>query len=734
MQSTKFSLFFLLPAIALTTVACPLHDLPRAPEPVLPGASHSAYPFQNPELPLEERIDNILALMTLDEKIAALSTDPGVPRLGIKGSRHIEGLHGVALGGPGDWGKGKPQPTTQFPQSVGLAETWDPELLQRIAIAESIEARYLFQNPDYARGGLVIRAPNADLARDPRWGRSEESFGEDPYLTGAMTAAFVRGLQGDHPRYWRAAALLKHFMANSNENDRLISSSDFDARLLHEYYAAPFRTGIVDAGARAYMTAYNAVNGVPMTAHPALKEITVAQWGQDGIICTDAGSMTFMFDRHHYYPSLEHAAAASIKAGINQFLEKNYQPAVRGALASKLLTEADIDSTLRGVYRVMIRLGLLDPPSMVPYSTIGSGPESWQQKEHKQLARLASQKSIVLLKNTGILPLDIKKLKTIAVIGPYADQVLLDWYSGTPPYTVSPLRGIRDKARAIKVVYVPKIEDDKAVQLVAKADVAIVVVGNHPTCDAGWEKCPVPSDGKEAVDRRAIELEQEALVASAHHANPRTVVVLRSSFPHAINWSQAMVPAILHLAHNSQEEGNALADALFGDVNPGGRLVTTWPASIEHLPPLLDYNLRKGRTYLYSNYAPLYPFGYGLSYTSFAYSSLKTSAGSLPANGSIGVSVDIENTGSRAGDEVVQLYVRHPNSKIARPVRELKGFKRITLQPGEKQQVTLALAAKELAWFNVKAGAFAVEPGKIIIEIGRSSAEIELQQTISVTP
>jgi beta-glucosidase len=726
-------LYFLLPSFALLNLAA-----------CIPGAPHSAalapvsqsYLFQNPELPAEDRISNLLSLMTLDEKIAALSTDPSVPRLDLRGSRHIEGLHGVALGGPGDWGKGKPQVTTQFPQSVGLAETWDPDLLEQIATAESVEARYLFHHPNYQRGGLVVRAPNADLARDPRWGRAEESFGEDPYLTGAMTAAFVRGLQGDDPRYWRTAALLKHFMANSNEDDRLSSSSNFDARLLHEYYAAPFRTGIVEAGSRAYMAAYNAVNGIPMTVHPTLKNLTVAEWGLDGIICTDAGGMKFMVERHHYYETMEQSTAASIHAGINQFLEKNYQPAVRDALAAKLLTEGDIDNTLRGVYRVMIRLGLLDPPSRVPYTALARGSEPWTQPAHQQLSRLAAQKSIVLLKNAGeLLPLDAKHLKSLAVIGPYADEVLLDWYSGTPPYTVSPLQGIRAQAgKAIKVAYAADNSRGKAAELAARADIAIVVVGNHPTCNAGWEKCPLASDGKESVDRKALILEQEALVRAVHAANPRTVVVLRSSFPHAINWTQEHVPSILHLAHNSQEEGHALADVLFGDFNPGGRLVTTWPAALEQLPPMLDYNLRNGRTYLYSKHTPLYPFGFGLSYTSFAYSNLKTSADRLSANGSITVSADIHNTGTRAGDEVVQLYVRHPQSKIARPTRELKAFQRISLQPGETRQVTLTLSAASVAYFNEAAGKFTVEPGKLLLEIGRSSAEIELQKTIRVTP
>src|SRR5579859_5146472 len=279
-------------------------------------AQEYKYTFQNPNLPIEARVNNILTLMTVDEKIAALGTDPSVPRLGIVGSSHIEGLHGVALGGPGGWGgRGlQPLPTTQFPQSVGLGETWDPELIRQAAAVEAYEARYTFNTDTQAftnwrgekhrRVGIVVRAPNADLARDPRWGRSEESFGEDPFLTGTLASAFVHGLQGNDPKYWRAAALLKHFMANSNEDGRDSSSSNFDERLMREYYSAPFRMAIVDGGARAFMAAYNAWNGIPMAVNPILSSMTDAEWGQNGIICTDGGALTQLVTKHHTFPSL----------------------------------------------------------------------------------------------------------------------------------------------------------------------------------------------------------------------------------------------------------------------------------------------------------------------------------------------------------------------------------------------------------------------------------------------
>ena len=709
-------------------------------------AQQYQYSFQNPNLPVETRVNNILSLMTLEEKISALSTDPSVPRLGIQGSSHIEGLHGVALGGPGGWGgKGlEPLPTTQFPQSVGLGETWDPELLRQAAAIEGYEARYTFQSDEqgtvwegrkHRRAGIVVRAPNSDLARDPRWGRSEESYGEDPFLTGTMAAAFVRGLQGDDPKYWLSASLLKHFLANSNENGRGGSSSNFDHRLMREYYSVPFRMGIVEGGARAYMTAYNAYNGIPMAAQPMLKDMTMGEWGFNGIICTDAGALTNMVTEHKYFPDMDVAAAGALHAGINQFLDK-YHEGVTGAIAKKLVNEAEIDDNLRGVYRVMIRLGLLDPPDVVPYSSIKGTSPVWDNEKHKRMARRITQESIVLLKNSSnFLPLKKNTLKSIAVIGPYADQVALDWYSGTPPYSISPLAGIKaalgDKVR---VDFAATNENDAAVKAARKATVAIVVVGNHPTCHAGWAKCPLPSDGKEAIDRTSITLEQEELVQQVYAVNPRTVVVLIASFPYAIPWTQEHIPAILHMAHNSQEEGNALADALFGDYNPGGRLVVTWPQSLDQLPAMMNYDLRDGRTYMYFKGKPLYPFGYGLSYTTFAYSNLKTSAERVGREAEVSVSVDVRNSGSRAGDEVVQLYVRHVGSKVARPLQELKGFQRVFLQPGEAKTITLPLKPQTLMYWDDSTGSFELEKDQVEVLVGTSSADIKLHTTLQVLP
>jgi beta-glucosidase len=692
------------------------------------------YKFQDPAVPTEERIDNLLSLMTIEEKISCLGTNPSVPRLGVKGSGHVEGIHGLAQGGPGKWGRPKVVPSTTFPQGIGLGETWDTNLIHRAAEVEGYEARYVFQSPKYNQGGIVIRSPNADLGRDPRWGRTEECYGEDAFFNGQMVVAFVKGLQGDDPKYWRSAALMKHFLANSNENDRDKTSSDFDERLFREYYSAPFRKGVIDGGSRAFMASYNLMNGVPMTVHPVLEDVTRKEWGQDGIICTDAGAMTNLVSSNHYSPDLEHAAAASVKAGIGQFLDR-YRDPVKAALEKGLLTEADIDRSLRGVFRVMIKLGLWDPPEQVQYLRIGSETEDpWTSEKNKSLARLVTQESIVLLRNnTDLLPLDKRKINSIAVIGPRGNEVFLDWYSGTPPYRVTPFDGIKEKVGAgVNVRFAEGGE--AAVKLARESDVAIVCVGNHPNGnnDTNWAKVSVPSEGREAVDRQSINLEQEELIQQIYAANPKTVVVLISSFPYSINWTQAHVPAILHMTHNSQEEGNALADVLFGDYNPAGRLVQTWPKDIGQLPPMMDYDIRHGRTYMYFKDEPLYPFGFGLSYTSFKYDGLSLGP-SLSANGVLNVSFDVTNTGPRDGEEVVQLYVRYLDSKVSRPLKELKGFQRIPIKAGKTQRVSLRLNASDLAYWNIEQHQFVVEPDRVELMIGPSSADVKLKKSISIT-
>jgi len=692
---------------------------------------------------MEDRVSNVISLLTPEEKVDVLGANyylgrnppPSLGRLGIHGYNQAEGLHGLARGRAGS---ANAIPTTTFIQSIGLGETWDPEILQKAAAVEGYEARWLNQTERYSRGGsasLIIRAPNADLGRDIRWGRTEECYGEDAFLNGTLAAAFVRGLQGNDPKYWQTAALLKHFLANSNENGRMRTSSDFDERLLREYYSVPFRMGI-EAGASSYMAAYNAMNGIPMTAQPILKEITIKEWGVNGIVVTDAGALEGMVRGHKYYPDLPTAAAGAVKVGINQFLDGIYKDAITQALQKNLIAMAEIEDVMRGSFRVMIKLGLLDPPEMVSYTKIKEGPAPWTRDENKLLARQVTREAVVLLKNkNNLLPLDKSKLKSIAVVGQRSSDVVADWYSGAFPYAVTPLDGIRNKVGpGVRVNFALNNDNNAAVEAAKVSDVAIVVIGNHPTCDAGWAKCEPLSDGKESIDRRSIELQpaQEQLIEDVVKANPRTIVVLKASFPFAINWVQENVPAIVHMAHNSQEEGNALADVLFGDYNPAGRLVQTWVKSIDDLPPMMDYNIRNNRTYMYFKGQPLYPFGYGLSYTTFAYSNLRTSAPRLANDGQIVVSVNVRNTGKREGQEVVQLYVEHMGSKVERPIKELKGFERVALKAGETKTIRMTLKAKDLSYWDSQKKQWMVEAGNVKLMVGASSADVRLQQTVGV--
>jgi beta-glucosidase len=385
---------------------------------ICPLAAQYKYLFQNPGLDREERVSNILSLMTLQEKIEVLGTTTAVPRLGIPDAGYSEGLHGLVQRPLAGFGSQKVVPTTQFAQVVGMAQTWDADLIRKAGEVQGVEARWLYNHEDkYPRKPLIVWGPNADLARDPRWGRIDESYGEDAFFTGTMAAAFVKGMQGDDPTYWRAASLVKHFLANSNENDRYGSSSDFDQRLLREYYSLPFRMAFVEGGASSFMASFNAWNSVPMTVHPILKDIVAREWGVNGIVCTDAGAVRNLVTRHRYYADMKQAVAACLRTGVNQFLD-GYREGLHEALESKAVTEKDIDAALRGKYRVVLRLGLLDPPSMVPYAKSDS-TEPWQTDAHKAVALQVARESIVLLKNEGrLLPLDRSKVKSIAVYGP----------------------------------------------------------------------------------------------------------------------------------------------------------------------------------------------------------------------------------------------------------------------------------------------------------------------------
>jgi len=698
-------------------------------------ASSQPYDFQNTKLSDEKRVELFVKHLSLDEKMMWMSPMLGNTRLGVPIYGCYEGLHGLALGGPSRHngvktvdGKEVPNdlPTTIFPQAYGMGCTWDRNLIERIGEIEAEEVRWYAQGNIARRKGLVVFAPNADLARDPRWGRTEESFGEDPYLVGQLAIAMVKGLQGKDQRYWKTAALMKHFLANSNEDGRDSTSSNFDERLFREYYSYPFYKGITEGGSRAFMASYNSWNGIPMCVHPCLNEITRKEWGNNGIICTDGGAFNLLINAHHYYPDFVQGAAAVVKAGTSQFLDR-FQPYLKEAVDKGLVTEEEIENVIKGNVYVALKLGLLD--DKCPYAEIGKDSTAmppYERPEVKRFVREVTAKSIVLLKNDNhTLPINNSKVKKIAVVGPYADKIVYDWYSGTAPYENTILKAMQEagKEYGIEIMYAPDNQFARAEELAMKADMVLVCTGNHPYgTDRTWKVCPVPSDGREANDRHSLQLPDEDEIRRLQAINPNTVLVLVSSFPYAINWSNAHLPAIVHVTHCSQEQGYGVTDVLFGKVNPAGRTTQTWVKDILDLPNMMDYDIRNGRTYMYAPKEPLYPFGYGLSYTSFEYGDAKVLKQDKLK---IYVQVAIKNTGKLDGDEVVQLYASYPDSQVEHPKRQLKAFERVNIPAGETKNVVLEVAKSDLTYWDSSQHAFIPEKGKICFEIGASSTDIK---------
>lgn len=696
------------------------------------GIIHAQNVFNDPAINEEQRLDDLIARMTLDEKVDALGNNTQVPRLGIQASGSVEGLHGIVLGGP-TYGDRANTPTTGFPQAYGLGETWDTDLLHRVATYISTENRYLFQNAKYRKSGLIMWTPNVDLGRDPRWGRTEECYGEDAFLTSRLAVAFIKGIQGDHPKYWRNASLMKHFLSNSNEYGRTFSSSNYSDKLFREYYAYPFYKGVTEGGSQALMTAYNAYNGTPCIMHPVLRNIVMKEWGLNGTLLTDGGAFRLLLSDHKRFDNDRAAAAAAcIKAGITKFLDE-YKDAVYEALHRKLISVEDIEKAIRGNLRISLKLGLLDHAEDNPYAAIGVTDTiaPWSKPETKALVREATLKSIVLLKNQDhLLPLDRHKIKKIAVIGQRATEVLQDWYAGKPFYTVNVLDAIREEAgNDIEVRYVKTNRMDSARTVAAWADVAIVCVGNHPTCDAGWEQAPVISEGKEAVDRQSLQLDQEDLLLQVAQTNPNTIGVLISSFPYAINRANQTVPDLLHLTQCSQELGHAVSDVIFGHYNPAGRLTQTWVKNITDLPHMMDYDITHGRTYMYFKEKPLYPFGYGLSYTRFNYSGTTLNDRVIERGDTLRVCFNLKNSGDMDGDEVVQLYVSARKHTDKDPIKQLKAFQRISLRKGETKKVELTVPYTELQIWDEKQNRFILSDKGMTLEIGASSSDIRLRTT-----
>lgn len=684
--------------------------------------------YLSPAASVDQRVADLLSRLTLEEKAMLLNhRGTTVERFHIRADQWNQCLNGVK------WDR----LTTLFPTCIGMAATWNTGLVQEIASVLSDEARAIYNgwhldpNAPGEHKGLIYRAPVINIGRNPYWGRNHEAWGEDPFLSGRMAVSYVRGLQGDDSRYLKLASTLKHYAVNNVETDRQKLDAKVPERWLREYWLPHFHDAVVEAKAQSLMASYNAINGTPNNInHWLLTDVLKGEWKHEGFVVSDLGGVRTMVQGHAAGKmTYVDAVAQSVMAGCD-FSDREYETNIPAAVREGKLTEARLNDAVTRVLRVRFRLGEFDPFDAVPYSKIS--PELIDSTKHRAVALKAAQQSIVLLQNRDhFLPLDRTKVKRIAVLGPLADQIIMNNYSGKAGQTVTPLQGIKNRAapgtvvvyaRGCEVVPSGTNSIAQAAATAREADVALVFVGT----DARVEH--------EGRDRKTLGLSgsQEELVKAVFAATPRTIVVEMSAGPLTVPWLAQKLPSLLQVWWPGEEGGHAIADVLFGNVSPAGRLPHTVYASESQVPPLDEYDISKGFTYMYLNGAPLFPFGHGLSYTQFKYSNLRLSSEKISASDKLIVTVDVENTGPRAGDEVVQLYTHAVAPGVKRPARELRGFARVALKPGEKKAVTFDVPAEKLAFWDESKHAFFVEPGAYEIMAGASSADIRANATVTV--
>ena len=835
-------------------------------------------PYKNPALPVDQRVEDLIGRMTLQEKVDQMRDHaPAIPRLDVpKYDWWNEGLHGVAFAGV----------ATNFPQVIGMAATWDANLVHHMGQTISTEARAKY-NEAMREGdhemffGLTFWAPNINIFRDPRWGRGQETYGEDPFLTGRMAVAFVTGMQGDDPNHLRVVSTPKHFAVHSGpEPSRHRFNVDLSPHDLEDTYLPAFRAAVTEANAQSVMCAYNAIDGVPACASTMLlRDHLRDAWHFNGYVVSDCAAVADVNTGHHYAPDMAHAAADAVKAGTDLecgFGNGQAFPALVDAVHQNLITEAELDTSLRRLFRARFRLGMFDPPSSfaygrIPYSEVNS-------PEHRELSLQAARESMVLLKNTdGILPLK-PGMRSIAVIGPTAElvQSLQGNYNGPPQAPVLPLEGVEkrfpsttvryaqgsslveglampiehtalhpasghgegltgeyfdskdltgkpvltrtdrtinfnwdkfapveglqrnnysvrwsgtftppasgdyklgvhvnycyacenaegfrlyldgkllvessnqktgergavidnsihfsdSKPHAIRLEYFHGTGSagidltwqapaaallDQAVTAARQSDITVAFVGLSPSLEG--EEMPVKLDGFSGGDRTSINLpavQEEMLKAVAATGKP-LIVVLQNGSALAVNWAQEHANAILEAWYPGEEGGTAIAETLAGENNPGGRLPLTFYASLDQVPPFVDYSM-KGRTYRYFAGKPLYPFGFGLSYTSFAYRDLKVPLSNVKAGDPVRVEGELKNTGSVAGDEVVELYLTQPRD-FESPIHMLAGFTRVHLAAGQSTHVAFTLDPRTLGQVDEK-GERVVLPGVYEVSLG----------------
>jgi beta-glucosidase len=753
-DNAKFNTFEVKNASGVSVIsfsAAEMADAYSAAATHIPEISKSPI-WRDPAQPLPARANDLIRRMSLAEKVTQLQNGaPAIRRLGLPAFDYwSEALHGVANNGD----------ATVFPQAIGAAATWDPTLLQQEAGIIGIEGRAKFN--DYAAthngdakwfGGLTFWSPNINIFRDPRWGRGQETYGEDPFLSGTLGVAFIKGLQGDNPDCMLAMGCAKHFAVHSGpEPDRHRFDATPPERDLYETYLPQFEMAVREGHVGGVMGAYNSVYGVPACASSfLLTDILRKQWGFDGYIVSDCAAIHNIWgrDEHHYVGTSEEAAAAAVKAGCNLCCGGDYNPLVR-AVQKGLITEKEIDQALYYTLWTRFRLGLFDPPEKCPFSKIGIDQND--TPEHEALALKVAEEAIVLLKNDGVLPLNRSKLKRIAVIGPNADAAWMieGNYNGHAARPVTILNGIKNLAGPnIEVTHAAgcpwalradgsnKPSQEAIADAVAKANAADVVifVGGITAQLEGEEMGPDNAFvGFEGGDRTTIELPpvQTDLIKKLAATGKPVILVNCSGSPMALPWETKHLPAILQAWYPGEQGGRAVGEILFGDVNPSGRLPLTFYASTADLPGFTDYSM-SNRTYRFFNGKPEFAFGHGLSYTKFKFEGGRLESKNIPVDGTVKVAFTVKNTGKLDGDEVAQVYFRHVHSAVPQPKLALCGFARVHLKQGESSKVTVEVPATRLRYWDTQKKQYAVEPGDYEVFIGAASDDIRLKLPMTIT-
>ena len=818
--------------------------------------------YMDEDKSLHERVNDLLSILTVEEKVSLLrATSPGIPRLEIDKYYHgNEALHGVV----------RPGPFTVFPQAIGLAAMWNPDLHFKIATTISDEARARWNELCLGKKQLnqfsdllTFWSPTVNMARDPRWGRTPETYGEDPYLSGILGTQFVKGLQGDDPRYLKIVSTPKHFAANNEEHNRFECNPQISERQLREYYLPAFEACVKDGKSQSIMTAYNAINDVPCTLNTWLIQKVLRQdWGFNGYVVSDCGGPGLLVHGHKYVKTKEAAATLSIKAGLDlECGDDVYIEPLLNAYKMGMVSDADIDSAAYHVLRARMLLGLFDNPEHNKYNKIS--PSVVGCPEHKALALEAARQSLVLLKNDkNTLPLNLNKIKSIAVVGINAGNCEFGDYSGHPVgEAVSILEGIKNRVKGkAEVLYAPWVSSVDNYELISKeffpnglkaeyftnkdlkgtpkvrkdewinfepanqapdpflpsSPLSIRWTGKlKPTVSGTYtfgfrtdDGCRLFIDGKKMIDswhnrgaetdkfkmelvagkeydlcaeyfdnngekearlyweiprpasadrislygkagnvvkkadmtiavlgiNKSIEREghdrsdihlpkdQEEFIQEIYKLNPNTVVVLVAGSSLAINWIDEHVPAILNAWYPGEQGGTAVAEALFGDINPGGRLPLTYYNSIDELPAFDDYDISKGRTYQYFTGKPLYPFGYGLSYTKFIYKNIKVE----DQGENVAIKFSLKNAGKRDGHEVAQVYVKYPETGLKMPLKQLKGFKKVFIKKGNSENMSIVVKKNDLRMWDEKQSKFVTPTGTYTFMVGSSSEDIRL--------